>query len=505
MRALALLAASVVALSGCLSASTLNENLAVPPLPAAVVHRAGLPLDVAPQSVLGAAPQVVQKLLGTRGAEPNIGVTGSGAIFVSSDDYVMRSRDLGDTWEQVYEFGTVHPPDPLNMFLGNDPVGNGDPMLWVDPDTDRIFAPMMFPVLLCSEGIWSDDDGETWQDVPMRCGLPGVDHQKLATGPYVEGSPLVRTGDYPNVVYYCYNSARDLLTGGATNCAVSTDGGLTFPYDNTAADGGSCGGINGHPTAAPNGTVFVGLGESCGTPWVARSEDNGMSWRQFELHVDGLGEAEADPEVAVTPNGMTYYAWRASTDSRLYVVRTADAFATISKPILVSPPDVTSTRFVAMSAGDDGKLAFAYLGTRDTSARPGQANDETRWHLFTTFTVDAEAREPTFVTVQVTPEEDPVQIGYQWEGGGGDPARNLLDFIDSVIGDDGRFYVAFTDGCTEHCAYNATATKQNSRARNTSLAVQLQGPVLRSAATEPAPAQPEAAAPSRTDARGATR
>lgn len=503
MRALALLAAMAVTLSGCLSASTLNENLAVPPL-AAVVHRAGMPLDATPQSILGAAPQVVQKLLGTRGAEPNIGVTGSGAVFITSGDFVMRSQDRGDTWEQVFEFGAIHPPAPLNMLAGNDPVRNSDPMLWVDTDTDRIFAPMMWPALACAESAYSDDDGATWSDHPLGCHPASApfDHQKLATGPYVEGSPLefLRTA-YPNVVYLCYNKLV------ATHCQTSTDGGNTFPRDvEVASSDGQCGGINGHPTAAPNGTVFVGLGESCGTPWVARSEDNGMSWRTFELHVDGLGEAEADPEVAVTPNGMTYYAWRASTDSRLYMVRTADAFATISRPILVSPPDVTSTRFVAMSAGDDGKLAFAYLGTRDTSARPGQANDETRWHLFTTFTVDAEAREPTFVTVQVTPEEDPVQIGYQWEGGGGDPARNLLDFIDSVIGPDGHFYVAFTDGCVDDCAYNATAAKQNSRARNTSLAVQLQGPVLRAPApAEPAPAVLAAAEPARAGARGAAR
>jgi BNR repeat protein len=478
MRLLAVLAVLALALSGCLQANTVNPQ-SIPSSAtsalAPVVHRAGALLPATAEQVLGAAPSAVEKLLGTRGGEPNIGVTSSGAMFVTSGDFVMKSTDLGTTWTPSYEFGGIH--NEATPFTA-DPVRNSDPMLWVDADTDRIFAPFMFPVLVCSEGVWSDDDGATWFDRPVDCGLPGVDHQKLATGHYVEGSTLPKMGDYPNVVYYCYNNVRS--TDGASNCAVSTDGGMTFPWDNTALDGaaGECGGINGHPHAAPDGKVYLASGDNCSDNWVARSDDNGQTWRALRLHVDGLGQAEADPEFTSTPDGTTYYMWRAAKDNRVYVVSTHDGFETVSRPHMVSPPDVTSTRFVAMSSGDDGKVAFAYLGTRDSAARAGEVNDASRWHLFLTWAMDAAADEPTFVTVQVTPAEDPVQIGYQWEGGGGDPARNLLDFIDMVTGPDGRVYVALTDGCTTDCANNATATKLQSRARDTAVAVQLAGPLL---------------------------
>lgn len=490
MRLLAAAGLLAVALSGCLNTSNpVSPAGAGLPLevPGVVVHRAGVALPLGPEEVLGAVPRVVEKLLGTRGAEPNLGVTSTGAIFVSSGDLVLRSRDLGDTWEQVYEFGSVHGPNATRAT--EDPIRNSDPMLWVDAATDRVFNFPMWPILACSWGAWSDDDGETWTERPMACGLPGVDHQKVATGPFVEGGPLRPTGSYPNVVYYCYNK---LLT---TNCAVSTDGGLTFPVDSVVFEG-ECAGLNGHPAAAPNGTAFVPIGDQCPTEnFVGRSFDNGLTWEVLKIRTGGLGSAETDAEVAVTPDGTSYYFFRALADHKVYVMRSRDAFDTNDGPFLVSPPDVVSTRFLAMAAGSDGRLAFAYLGSRDSAARPGEVPDSARWHLFTTFTLDADAPEPTFVTLQVTPPEDPVQIGYTWEAGGGDPGRNLLDFIDGVVGKDGRFYVAFTDGCTADCAGNRSATKHQSRARDTALAVQVEGPSLVDATDATPPGSPEALAP----------
>ncbi len=128
---------------------------------------------------------------GFQGAEPNIGVTPSGAVFatawgeadatdvIGGPGAIVRSTDGGKTWELVY----------------TQQVGfTSDPMLWVDTVTGRIFSPQMFPTLLCSNQIWSDDDGETWLETPLSCGAPVVDHQKLATGPV----PAGRDGWAPN-------------------------------------------------------------------------------------------------------------------------------------------------------------------------------------------------------------------------------------------------------------------------------------------------------------------
>ncbi len=95
--------------------------------------------------------------VGLSGPEPNVGVTSSGAVFATALETIVRSVDQGLTWEPVY----------------TQQVGfTSDPMLWVDPITDRIFSPQMFPILLCSSFIVSDDDGATWLEVPgASCGL----------------------------------------------------------------------------------------------------------------------------------------------------------------------------------------------------------------------------------------------------------------------------------------------------------------------------------------------
>ena len=401
------------------------------------------------------------RAVGAHGAEPTMGVTSSGAAFAVAFDHVVRSVDGGLTWEVVHEFGTLHTPLPEPA---NDPVTTFDPMMYVDPDTDRIFVPQMFPILACSQAIWSDDDGASWTEKPLACGLPGVDHQRLATGNYSASSPLKATPLYPKAVYYCYSKIVSY------HCATSVDGGLHFPIDRLVATQPDCGGPGGTPAAAPDGTVYAPLGGlgGCDKVVIGVSKDNGLTWTLAQPDVGGLGQDEIDPDVTVTPDGTAYYAFRSTKDRVVHLISSTDAFATSSAPVRVAPPDVLSTNFAAVTHRGDGRVAVAYVGTRDTAEHPTDAPDSTRWHLFVSFSEDGGA---TFTTQQVTPEDDPVQVGRIHYGGGGDPARNLLEFIDAVTGPDGRVWVVYTDGCTEGCAGKADATPDDSRARDVTVAV----------------------------------
>src|SRR6185503_6949365 len=103
-----------------------------------------------------------------------------------------------------------------------------------------------------------------------------------------------------------------------------------------------------------------------------------------------------------------------------YLVRSPDKFRTWDGPWRVTPYGLNSTVFAGITSQEDGRIAMAYLGTRDThnnatEARdrsdPQQAGNETRWHLWTVFSYDAEAAQPHFRAIQVTPDEAPVQIG----------------------------------------------------------------------------------------------
>ena len=411
-------------------------------------------------------PRVVEVLTGGRGAEPNIGVTSKGGIFITAFDSTQRSLDGGKTWQTVYDFGALAPGTP-------DPFTTSDPMLWVDPDTDRIFTNQMWPILTCSSNIISDDNGNTWTHVPMSCGLPVVDHQKIMTAPSRLPVPM---GVYKNLVYYCYNKLA------TTNCAVSYDGGLHYQYDVPIASvettGPECGGINGHPAAALDGTVYVPHGYNCGTPHVSVTEDNGLTWTTHAFG-EATGLQDIDPDMTITPDGTAYYYGRGE-DGSGYLYRSKDKFETVQGPFRVNPPDVQGVVFAGITSGDDGRIAISYLGNREWKGNPDVAPDNVTWHLFMTYSYDAAAATPTFQTHQVTPPSDPVQIGCLLIGGGGNPCRNLLDFIDMVHDKDGRIYVAFTDGCTEKngCSNNPKATGNESRDRAVALAVQDHGPSL---------------------------
>lgn len=452
----------------------------------------GLGLPVAIPDVLSDGLGVTIGLVGHRGAEPNIGVTSSGAVFMTAGHNTLRSRDFGATWEVVFNLSEELPQScaPAPPTPASCPIAaltrSTDPMLWVDTETDRVFTDHMTG-LYCSNMILSDDEGESWTMKPMTCGTPVNDHQKVATGRgYGPAYPGAASPLYENPVYYCYNKLV------ATRCAVSLDGGLTFPIESTVAGIPSepCGGINGHPAPHPDGTMFVPLNLGCPATAVGVSEDSGLTWTFKMSPFEDVGAEEIDPEITVTPDGTAYMLWRGA-DHLQYLARSKDKFDTWEGPWRVSPDGVKSTVFAGLTSGDDGKIAFAFLGTRDTDSYPSDAPPETRWHLFVGASLDAAAENPTFTLEQITRDEDPVQIGCVWLEGGGEPCRNMLDFIDMASAPDGRFYVAYTEGCVaasqhpggaEHtgevdCAFNPDATDEVSHARHAAYAAGL--PLLR--------------------------
>ena len=212
--------------------------------PGAVETPAGL-LDLPPGDVLafngrgepvpppaGPLARFAITALGHKGAEPTLGVTPKGNVFVISGADVMRSQDKGMTWE------VVSPPANVPRSL--------DPYLHVDAATGRVFMDHLY--VGCSYLAWSDDEGESWLYNPAACGLPVNDHQTLSTGKPA-GAPTL---GYPNVVYYGYNGLA------YTGVARSLNGGLTFAGGTVAIGPAHCGGLNGHIVTGPDdGTVYV--------------------------------------------------------------------------------------------------------------------------------------------------------------------------------------------------------------------------------------------------------
>lgn len=399
------------------------------------------------------------------GAEPTLGVTPDGSVLALAFETVVRSQDLGRTWQPVHVI--------------RDQGDNRDPYLWVDAATGRAFALHIHPARHCRTLAFSDDAGETWTETPLVCPTADVDHQKLASGPAAGPVPSAS----PRLVSLCYNHLS------STRCAVSRDGGLTFLQDVLVDDVpggvplplplnplGDCGGLNGVQHHAADGTIYLPYGFACHEARVAVSTDGGLTWTRRDL---GITQRELDPEVATTPDGTAYYLFRGE-DQRMQLLRSRDRFATVEGPFAVSPPDLKGTAFAGLAAGANGRLAFAYLGNRQTDAGPDDAGPATEWHLFVGMTLDAGSADPTFATQQVTPPGDPVQRGsIALTRGEKDGNRNLLDFIDLSLGPDGRVWVAYTDGCTsEACRIPGQRDVQTSRDQTLSVAYLADGPSL---------------------------
>ncbi|MHB8604341.1 MAG: sialidase family protein [Thermoplasmatota archaeon] len=493
---------TVLFVSGCLAPRVAT----VPPGGSSTAHAALVSYDGdgkprATPAELAGGFDYKEILLGNRGGEPNIGVTSNGWVFTDANMNTMRSKDHGATWQIVFNLSTALPQNCSPAPPPPAPVGcpvtgytrSSDPMLWVDTTTDRVFTVHMTSIV-CANFITSDDKGDSWLMKPMTCGLPGNDHEKVMTSPFSSAVPTPPDAVYPDVTYYCYNRATPFVPGGTdptdkigepgiTDCAVSLDGGRSFAYDRivSSVDQDGCGGINGHPAAAKDGTVYVPMDQAvtkgCAGPVVGVTEDNGLTWTVRHgptMH----GAEEIDPDITVTPDGTAYILWRGS-DHLQYLARSHDKFATWQGPWRVSPPDVTSTVYTVIDSAADGRLAMAYLGTRDSANEPSKTPNATRWNMFVTYSLDAASDSPTFTTKQVTPDSDPVQIGCVWMYGGSSKCRNLLDFIDmSHDAKDGRVYISFTDGCTKLCAGNASATANQSRQRDGAVMVQVGGPTL---------------------------
>lgn len=436
--------------------------------------------------------------VGTNGGEPTLGWDDrAGAVLYQS---ILTTTRM--TWDGA---GRMRTKDVSSDYTS---VESFDPIVFTDPQTHRTFVSQLY--LACSFMAFTDDAGETW--TPSEgCG-PGavVDHQTVGGGPYrAESKPLTAglTG-YPNAVYYCAQS------GYHGTCSRSDDGGLTFgpgvPAYNTPANlpgdpyGGACSAIHGHVKVAPDGVVYLPNKGCGGTPTAANltnseffggspalsvSEDNGLTWTVRKVP-GARNQDESDPSVAFDKQSTVFFGWQDGTNpSETVYGRTSAAKIAVSRDhgrTWTKPYDVSSAlgiknvQFPTVVAGDPGRAAIAFLGTKGVGddQHNGFKGD---WHLYVATTTDGGK---TWKTVNATPR-NVIQRGCISLQGisnktvlDGDicSQRNLLDFNDIAIDRQGRVLVALADGCTGPCEEDAKAA---SRGAVDLLVRQTSGPLLR--------------------------
>lgn len=326
-----------------------------------------------------------------------------------------------------------------------------DPIMTTDQTTGRTFNSQLSGANSLFE--YSDDDGDTW--TPGQIGPPngGADHQGLIAGPYPEGFPVAGLL-YPNAVYYCSQSVA------AAFCARSDDGGQTFgpgvPFKNIDCAAGA---LHGHPKLAPDGTLYVPDSSQCvagtGVDGSAEkvvafvSEDAGTTFSVRPIP-QSAGGGSSDPSIGLASDGTAYMCYE-NADGTTHVAVSKDKGATwINDTNVGAAAGLVATRFPAMVAGDPDRAACAFLGTT-TQGSSDSLDFEGVWYGYVATTYDGGL---TWHLVNVTPN-DPVQ-GVGGVGPSG-VNRNLLDFNDAELDDEGRVLFAYADGCTGACTIDPRA------------------------------------------------
>jgi hypothetical protein len=350
----------------------------------------------------------------------------------------------------------VTPPDEL-------PV-NIDPMLVADPDTGRVFSGGLEGP--CSSMVYTDDDGATWLPSINMCSGSNFDHQSIGLGPPAGPLPAPEGG---HVGYYC-------AQGGTISCARSVDGGATWlPFQDVP---GTCGGFHGHIMVNPKDGLVIVPTASCGDhAGYITTADGGLTWSSHEIPGSAKWTNGFDPAAQWSrPGGWLYYAM--ASEHGVYVALSKDEGKTwepLGAGMGVAPaawldigqfhdPPVVSGVFTNVQAGDDDRVAVAFIGLE---AGPGadtaflrskniyqcdKRQDEMVWHQYVALSYDAGQ---TWSVQRVT--DDPVQVGGIWDVaiGGNGACRNLLDFNDMDIDSHGRIHIGIADGCTDACAAQA--------------------------------------------------
>ncbi len=385
-------------------------------------------------------------------AEPSIGVnphTGNVMYQSYASTYRVKFNDstvpATATWTNV---------TPTGSFI------NIDPILATDSATGRTWAGGLAGE--CSTLWYSDTDGAPWSNSGNAC-VGAFDHQTIGSGPWRGARPLGAT--YDRAVYYCAQTSYDM-------CATSMDGGRVFGAPTIV--GGSCGGLHGHVKVAPNGIAYL-PNSTCGSDVGGGiTKNNGQSWSSYTIPQSTAPSRGFDPSVAFTPDNTVYQAWSQGGNYHPMVARSTNDGASWDRVVdlasTVSPPIVAST-FQSTVAGDNGRVAVAFLGTSVTNAgnNPFDNGYHGVWYLYVSYSYDGGQ---TWTTVKAS--ADPVQRGCIWDGGGSNVCRNLLDFMDANVSTDGRVIVGYADGCINTCA-GASGTEAQSTQQVATIARQSTG------------------------------
>lgn len=405
----------------------------------AVAHYAG-GKRISAGAITKKAPTAQQSRLNHGAGEPTLAFNKKGDVFFPAAEIalrntvdVMRSTDNGKSWKNV------------SPQLGGQNVHATtlDPYVWNDERTGRIYTIDL--TVACSILSWTDDAGKSWTTNPLACGVPVNDHQTLFGGAPAVDRPVSL---YESVLYYCWNNVA------SSYCSRSLDGGITWtatgePAYEGAGEEGFCGGLHGHGTVGPDGTVYLPR-EYCNRAYVSISKDEGATWNKVRVTKE-LTSSGSDTSVAVDKAGNVYYMY-VGEDYLPYVAVSKNDGKSWSKPMMVGAPGLREANLPTIDALGNGRIAFAYMGSENVKINKDERDyAAATWNGYIGMTSNATSKKPVFFTGTVNDKRDPI---FRQKCGPG-RCGAVFDFIDVEIAPDGTPWAPFVDACVTICAQGA--------------------------------------------------
>jgi hypothetical protein len=408
------------------------------------------PASATPTNVFTPGLQLVAGPLpyGIQQAEPSVRVAPNGDIFVMAP----ASTPIGcETWK-------VSPDARSFTFLGapDAGIGGGDCDLAITPPRPGGTAPytvsyssLTLPNLTVGQSL---DGGNTWSvPNPLASQIVLTDRQWMAS-------------DTDGTIYMSYHIvATDNIA-----VAASTDGGLTYFDRGLAIDTAHIAQaqmnnmlgpiVVDRSSSAPQHplyTVFTAprdvtenVTTADGTTYtsndavfLATSLDGGYTWTDSPIYI-GDGTDTFDhifPALAVDAGGGLWAAWAGT--SHIYVTYRAPGTLTWTTPMQVDETGATANIFPWLAAGGSGRADLVWYGGTGTDP----ADPTNVWNAYSAQLV---AKPLGPVTKSVTVASDhPIHYGEICTTGAtcSGTTRNLLDFFQVDVTQDGRAVIAWAD------------------------------------------------------------